>query len=683
MIKRLSRRRGALKDIRVIKSAAWEALVRLNPMRLYNNPVVFIGEMGAALVTLLVIRDFSHHLPVRWLDLQISIWLWLALYCANFIGALVEKGGVAQAEALLQSKRGVRAKLVKNTETRNYNLTDAKKLSVGDIILVEAGDVIPLDGEVIEGIASVDESAITGESAPVLRESGGSRSAVTGGTRVVSDFIYVEITVETGANFVDQMIDMVEGESRTKTPTEMSIIFLVTGLSFIFLMVTLSTGIFAHYSSTGVSVVFLVVLLSSLLPLPLGGLLLGAGTAALNRLIKFNVVAKSVRAVESAWDIGIILLDKTGTITLGNRIAIEFIPVNDTTIEELATKALTASFKDETPEGKSIAAIALSKYGAKWREPANAVPLPFSAHTRMSGVDYGAEKLRKGAVDVILDFVGSDRNDFRNKEVMERVEKIGLVGGTPLLVADSDRIFGVIHLKDVIKPGMKERFQRLRQLGVRTIMITGDNPLTAASIAAEAGVDDFIAEATPETKLAIIEREQANGRAAAMCGDGTNDAPALAKADIGLVMNSGTQAARDAGNMLDLDSDPTKLIEIITVGRQMLVTRGALTIFCLAGIIPKYLALLPALLAKGYPDLLRFNIMHLGSPESAVLSVAIFDALVIIMLLPVLVKGVKIKNLSPAKLLIENLILYGSIGVITPFVGIKLLDIIINALHMV
>lgn len=682
MIKRLGKRkRSSLTDFRILRHAAFEALLKLNPFRQYINPVIFISEAGAGIVTLLALRDIALHKPFMF-DLQIAVWLWLSLLFANFTGALAEKGGVAEAEALLQSKRGNKAKLVKNTKTRNYTLVDAKKLHLGSIVLVEINDVIPLDGEVIEGIASVDESAITGESAPVLRESGGIRSAVTGGTRVVSDFIYVEVTAEAGANFVDQMIDMVAEGGRKKTPVEISLIMLVSALSLIFLIVTFSTGIFAHYFETEIPLTFLIVFLCSLIPLPLGGLLLGVGTAAMNRLVKFNVVAKSGRAVESAWDIGTILLDKTGTITLGNRIATEFIPLGKTTISELADSALVSSYKDETPEGKSIAALAMSKYGIKRHELPDAEVITFSASTRISGVNYNGRHLRKGAVDMVLEFIG-DKEGPKDAVLLEAVEKIALVGGTPLLVADNKGMLGVIHLKDVIKPGMKERFQRLRQLGLRTIMITGDNPLTAAAIAAEAGVDDFVAEAGPETKLSLIEKEQASGRMVAMCGDGTNDAPALARADIGLVMSSGTQAARDAGNMLDLDSDPTKLIEIITIGRQILITRGALTIFCLTGIIAKYLALLPALLAKSYPEFMVLNLLKLKTPESAVLSVAIFDAFVILLLLPMLVNGIKIKNLTTSKLLIENLLMYGSLGLFAPFAGIKIIDILVNFLRLV
>ncbi len=683
MIKKISRRRAMLAKIKVTRMAALEALTRLNPLRQYENPAGFVWEIAAILASFIALNDFFTHSHYRLLDLQIAIWLWIALVFVNFIGALVEKGGTLRAEVLLKNRRAARAKLVRDTETRNYTMIDAKKLAVGDIVLVEAGDIIPLDGEVVEGIASVDESAITGESATVLRESSGSRSNVTGGTRVVSDFIYVRITAAVGENFADQVIDMAEDRERSKTPTETSLMLLVAGLSLIFLMVTLTTGVFAHYSGVFMPLSFLIVLLSALLPLPLGGLLVAISTSGMSRLGKLNVVAKSARVVESAWDIGVAIIDKTGTITLGNRIAVEFIPMGEAEIGDLAEMALAASFMDETPEGKSISALAMSRYDVKPCELPDAVPVPFSAHTRMSGIDYRGGSFRKGAVDAIFGLTGGNPGDERNKGIAEAVEKIALAGGTPLLVTDGEKILGAIHLKDVIKPGMKERFQRLRRLGVRTVMITGDNPMTVAAIAAEAGVDDFVAEATPETKLALIEKEQQSGRLVAMVGDGTNDAPALAQADIGLVMNNGTQGAREAGNVIDLDFDPTTLIEIITVGRQMLITRGGLAVFCLAGIMPKYLALLPALLARNYSGISVLNVTRLATPESAVLSVSVFDALVIIALLPMLVNGVKIRDLPGGVLLIENLVFFGVLGFFAPLAGIKLIDMLVNFLHLV
>lgn len=662
----------------IIKRALKDSFIKLNPMLLYKNPIIFIVEIVSFVTTAILLYNILFDNSQFLLDIQLVCWLWFTVLFANFAESIAESRGKAQAETLRRTKRETRAKLIKNLETREYTIVDAKKLQRGDIVLVEVNDIIPLDGEIIEGIASVDESAITGESAPVLRESGGDRSAVTGGTRVISDFVIVKITVEPGESFLDRMIGMVESAARQKTPNEIALnIFLVT-MTIIFILVTATTQVMAYYSGILIPTNYLAVLFIALAPTTIGGLLSAIGIAGMDRLVRFNVIAKSGRAVEAAGDINTLLLDKTGTITLGNRIATEFISLPGININEMAESAMLSSLMDETPEGRSILALAQSKYNIQPKRPDNADYIPFSAHTRMSGIDINGKKVRKGAVDSILTFLGMDKRATDRKDLRETVEKISRSGGTPLVVASDNRILGVIHLKDVIKPGMKERFQMLRKIGIRTVMITGDNPITAAAIAAEAGVDDFLAEATPEAKMRLIDEEQKKGLLVAMCGDGTNDAPALAKADVGLAMNTGTQAAREAGNMVDLDSDPTKLIEIITTGKQLLMTRGALTTFSISNDLAKYFAILPALFSIAYPQLNALNIMKLASPESAMLSAIIFNALIIIFLIPLALKGVKYKPQPVDVVLRKNLVTYGLGGIAVPFIGIKVIDIFVN-----
>jgi K+-transporting ATPase ATPase B chain len=614
-------------------------------------------------------------------ELQIAIWLWFTVGFANFAEAMAEGRGKAQAENLRKTRTETHAKLIVNGgETK---LVAATQLKRGDVVLVEAGDVIPGDGEIVEGVAAVNEAAITGESAPVIRESGGDRSAVTGGTTVISDWIKVRITANPGETFLDRMIALVEGAQRQKTPNEIALSILLAGLTIIFMLVCVSLYPFALYGGTPLSLTVLVALLVCLIPTTIGGLLSAIGIAGMDRLVQHNVLAMSGRAVEAAGDVDTLLLDKTGTITLGNRMATEFIPVLDVREEELADAAQLASLADETPEGRSIVVLAKREYNLRGRELADqdAHFIAFSAQTRMSGVDIAGRQIRKGATDEVVKFV-REHGGQAPAELAGIVERISKNGGTPLAVVEGARILGVIHLKDIIKEGIKERFERLRAMGMRTVMITGDNPLTAAAIAYEAGVDDFRAEATPETKLRLIREEQAQGKLVAMIGDGTNDAPALAQADVGIAMNAGTQAAREAGNMVDLDSNPTKIMEVVEIGKQLLITRGALTTFSIANDVAKYFAIIPAMFVIGYPELQSLNIMHLATPQSAILSAVIFNALIIIALIPLALRGVQYRPVGAAAILTRNMLIYGLGGVIIPFIGIKAIDLVVAAMHL-
>ncbi|MBB2941350.1 K+-transporting ATPase ATPase B chain [Actinoplanes lutulentus] len=655
-----------------------DALRKLDPRTLWRNPVMFIVEVGAVFTTVLSIADPS---LFAWL---ITGWLWLTVIFANLAEAVAEGRGKAQAAALRSAKQDAVAILADGTEIA------ATQLKQGDVVVVEAGQIIPGDGDVIEGIASVDESAITGESAPVIRESGGDRSAVTGGTKVLSDRIVVRITQKPGESFVDRMIALVEGANRQKTPNEIALNILLAALTVIFLLAVVTLQPLAIFSKAyqaaapdtsaidgnGVTGIVLVSLLVCLIPTTIGALLSAIGIAGMDRLVQRNVLAMSGRAVEAAGDVSTLLLDKTGTITLGNRQASELVPLNGVDPQDLADAAQLASLADETPEGRSVVVLAKNEYGIREREPGligGATFVPFTAQTRMSGVDIGDRKIRKGAAAAVIKWTGSS-----SAEVDAIVGRISDQGGTPLVVAENDRILGVIHLKDVVKAGMKARFDEMRRMGIRTVMITGDNPRTAAAIAAEAGVDDFLAEATPEDKLALIKKEQQGGRLVAMTGDGTNDAPALAQADVGVAMNTGTSAAKEAGNMVDLDSDPTKLIEIVEIGKQLLITRGALTTFSIANDIAKYFAIIPAMFAAVYPGLDTLNIMRLHSPGSAILSAVVFNAIVIVFLIPLALRGVRYRPSSASALLRRNLLVYGLGGVIAPFLGIKLIDLFIQ-----
>jgi K+-transporting ATPase ATPase B chain len=660
------------------------AFRKLDPRLLYRNPVIFVTEVIAALVTLFFLRDLMTDRSVALFSGQVAAWLWFTVLFATFAEAVAEGRGKAQAESLKRAKTDLIAyRLPKDGEGEGLEeAVPAASLKVGDIVLVEAGDLIPGDGEVIEGIASVNESAITGESAPVIREAGGDRSAVTGGTQVLSDAIKVRITVPPGGTFLDRMIALIEGAERQRTPNEIALSILLSGLTLIFLISVVTLGGLAAYSGTVLSVTVMSALLVTLIPTTIGGLLSAIGIAGMDRLVRFNVIAISGRAVEAAGDVDTLLLDKTGTITFGNRMATDFVSLPGVGPSDLATAALLASQADETPEGRSIVALAKNEYGVgDAKEPVEAV-IPFAAETRISGVDIGGRQVRKGAVDSILRFTGVEPDDappaFR-----AIVEKIARTGGTPLAVADGRRLLGVIHLKDVVKPGIKERFAALREMGIRTVMVTGDNPVTAAAIASEAGVDDFIAEATPEDKLGYIRDAQKGGRLIAMCGDGTNDAPALAQADVGVAMQTGTQSAREAANMVDLDSSPTKLIEIVEIGKQLLMTRGALTTFSIANDVAKYFAIIPALFIATYPGLQALNIMGLGSPRSAILSAVIFNALIIIALIPLSLKGVRYRPAGAASLLRRNLAIYGIGGLLLPFAGIKAVDVLLNLANLV
>ena len=700
-----TRKRGsgsALLDPKIVWPAIGASFAKLDPRTLIRNPVMFVLEIVTCLVTVILIRDLVTGSTHLLFEVQTIVWLWFTVLFAIFAEAVAEGRGKAQAETLRRTRTETQAKLMTGADRRSYRLVPGIDLKIGDVVLVEAGDMIPSDGEVIEGIASVNEAAITGESAPVIRESGGDRSAVTGGTQIISDWVRVRITAAQGATFIDRMIKLVEGAERQKTPNEIALNILLIGLTIIFVFATAAIPSYATYAGGSVSVVILVALFVTLIPTTIGALLSAIGIAGMDRLVRFNVLAMSGRAVEAAGDVDTLLLDKTGTITLGNRQATELKPLRGVSEQELADAAQLASLADETPEGRSIVVLAKEKYGMRGRDLAEvkASFIPFSAQTRMSGVEIGGSWVRKGAVDAILGFlnsppvtVGATARALQpavsvevTREIQAITESIAKSGGTPLAVAKDGKLLGVIHLKDIIKGGIRERFAELRRMGIRTVMITGDNPMTAAAIAAEAGVDDFLAQATPEDKLRLIRDEQAKGKLVAMCGDGTNDAPALAQADVGVAMNTGTQAAREAGNMVDLDSNPTKLIEIVEIGKQLLMTRGALTTFSIANDIAKYFAIVPAMFLAFYPQLQALNIMHLGTPEhpeSAILSAIIFNALIIIGLIPLALKGVRYRPIGAGPLLQRNLLIYGIGGVIVPFVGIKAIDLAVVALHLV
>jgi potassium-transporting ATPase ATP-binding subunit len=691
---------SALLDPKIVVPAISSAFVKLDPRTLIKNPVMFVLEIVTALTTVILIRDLVTGGPNIGFEFQIVIWLWFTVLFANFAEAIAEGRGKAQADALRKTRTETKAKLLTSSSQRNFKLVPGPNLKIGDVVLVEAGDTIPSDGEVIEGIASVNEAAITGESAPVIRESGGDRSAVTGGTVVLSDWIKVRITAAQGSTFLDRMIKLVEGAERQKTPNEIALNILLVGLTIIFVFATATIPSYATYAGGTVTVVILVALFVTLIPTTIGALLSAIGIAGMDRLVRFNVLAMSGRAVEAAGDVDTLLLDKTGTITLGNRQATEFKPVRGVTEAELADAAQLASLADETPEGRSIVVLAKEKHGIRGRDLAElrANFIPFTAQSRMSGVEVGASWVRKGAVDAILSYLstppvaavggGTVRalqpavSADMVREITAITETIAKSGGTPLAVAKDGRLLGVIQLKDIVKGGIRERFAELRRMGIRTVMITGDNPTTAAAIAAEAGVDDFLAQATPEHKLKLIRDEQAKGKLVAMCGDGTNDAPALAQADVGVAMNTGTQAAREAGNMVDLDSNPTKLIEIVEIGKQLLMTRGALTTFSIANDVAKYFAIIPAMFLAFYPQLGALNVMQLASPQSAILSAIIFNALIIIALIPLALKGVRYRPIGAGPLLRRNLWIYGVGGVIIPFIGIKAIDLVVTALHL-
>jgi len=672
--------RRSLFDAKIVRRASIDALAKLSPRVMMRNPVMFVVEIGSILTTVLLISNLVTHQGNLSFNLQITLWLWFTVLFANFAEAMAEGRGKAQADALRLAK----------SETTAYLLVDgvikevpSSQLRVDNVVRVVAGQMIPGDGEVIEGVASVDESAITGESAPVIREAGGDRSAVTGGTRVLSDVITVRITSNPGETFLDRMIALVEGAERQKTPNEIALNILLAGLTIIFLFAVVALQPFAIYSGAPQTTFVLISLLVCLIPTTIGGLLSAIGIAGMDRLVQHNVLATSGRAVEAAGDVNTLLLDKTGTITIGNRQASEFVAALGVAPEQLADAAQLSSLSDETPEGRSIVVLAKEKYNLRGRELAqlNAEFVPFSATTRMSGIEVDGRSIRKGAVDAITNYL-REHGSQMPPEVLATVEAISRSGGTPLIVTENGQALGVIHLKDVVKGGMRERFDQLRAMGIRTIMITGDNPLTAAAIAREAGVDDFLAEAKPKDKMDLIKREQADGKLVAMTGDGTNDAPALAQADVGVAMNSGTQAAKEAGNMVDLDSNPTKLIEIVAIGKQLLMTRGALTTFSISNDVAKYFAILPAMFAGVFPVLNALNIMHLHNAQSAVLSAVIFNALIIVGLIPLALRGVGYRPMSAAALLRRNLLVYGCGGIIVPFIGIKLIDIVITALHL-
>ena len=670
----MATKKKAVWEWKIVKRAVWDAFLKLNPRKMMGNPVMFVVEVGSVITTALLLRGGGAFK----FNVQITLWLWFTVLFANFAEAMAEGRGKAQADTLRKARsETVANRLLENGEIEKV---PSSKLRTGDVVMVSAGEFIPSDGEIVEGVASVDESAITGESAPVIREGGGDRSAVTGGTRVLSDQIRVKITSNPGETFLDRMIALVEGAERQKTPNEIALNILLAGLTIIFLLAVVTLQPFAIYSGSPQTVFVLVSLLVCLIPTTIGGLLSAIGIAGMDRLIQHNVLAMSGRAVEAAGDVNTLLLDKTGTITLGNRQASQFIAAPGVTEAELADAAQLSSLADETPEGRSIVVLAKEKYGLRGRELSSheAQFIPFSAQTRMSGVNLDGFEIRKGAVDAIQKYVALNGRDFP-KEVQEHVDQIARSGGTPLVVAEGSRgALGVIELKDVVKGGMRERFDRLRAIGIRTVMITGDNPLTAAAIAREAGVDDFLAQATPRDKMDLIKREQAGGKLVAMTGDGTNDAPALAQADVGVAMNTGTQAAKEAGNMVDLDSNPTKLIEVVQIGKQLLMTRGALTTFSISNDVAKYFAIIPAMFAGTFPVLNALNIMHLQTPQSAVLSAVIFNALIIIALIPLALRGVKYRPMPAAELLRRNLLIYGMGGIIVPFFGIKLIDMLIT-----
>ena len=679
---------------KILIQAAKDSVTKLNPSLLIKNPVIFIVAIGSLLTSIVVLKGIYEggYSPF---NLQIAVWLWFTVLFANFSEAIAEGRGKAQAESLRNNRTQTKARKMDGKKEVSAFATELKR---GDIVVCESGDAIPSDGEVIEGIASVDESAITGESAPVIRESGGDRSAVTGGTKVISDRILIRITSEQGNTFIDRMIALVEGAKRQKTPNEIALSILLSGLSIIFLLAVATLPAFFAYSlsasglppSQNLTIPVLIALLVCLIPTTIGGLLSAIGISGMDRLLQRNVIATSGRAIEAAGDVDVLLLDKTGTITLGNRMAADFIPAESVTVEELANIAQFSSLSDETPEGRSIVILAKEKFNIRGRDvqQLNAIFIPFTAQSRMSGVDFKSDdgsshQIRKGSSEAIRSFV-QNNNGFFPEKIRDTVSELARLGATPLVVAEDNRVLGVIHLKDIVKGGIKQRFAELRKMGIKTVMITGDNSLTAAAIAAEAGVDDFMAEATPEDKLRRIREEQANGHLVGMIGDGTNDAPALAQADIGIAMNSGTQAAREAGNMVDLDSNPTKLIEVVEVGKQLLMTRGALTTFSIANDVAKYFAIIPAIAISLYSDktgigpLSALNVMNLGSPQSAILSAVIFNAIIIILLVPLALRGVRYRPVSANTALTRNLIIFGLGGLIAPFVGIKIIDILIN-----
>ena len=667
-------------DPKILLPAIGGAFRKLDPRLLIRNPVMFVVEVVATLTTILFVRDFMAGTAHLGFAFQINLWLWFTVLFANFAEAVAEGRGKAQADALRRTRSDTMAKVLADQKAKIYSNKPAQLLSRGDLVLLEPGDIIPSDGEVIEGVAAVDESAITGESAPVIRESGGDRSAVTGGTRVLSDQIVVRITATPGHTFLDRMIALVEGAERQKTPNEIALNILLAGLTLIFVFAVATIPSFAAYVGGKMSVLVLVALFVTLIPTTIGALLSAIGIAGMDRLVRFNVLAMSGRAVEAAGDVDTLLLDKTGTITLGNRQATAFLPLDGVGEQELAEAALLASLADETPEGRSIVTLAKDKHGIADRQ-ASGQFVPFTAQTRLSGLDGAEGSIRKGAVDAVLAWTQKNGATLgQTAAALNTIaERIARTGGTPLAVVKNKRLLGVIHLKDIVKGGIRERFSALRRMGIRTVMITGDNPLTAAAIAAEAGVDDFLAQATPENKLALIREEQAKGKLVAMCGDGTNDAPALAQADVGLAMNTGTMAAREAGNMVDLDSDPTKLIEIVEIGKQLLITRGALTTFSIANDVAKYFAIIPAMFLAFYPQLQALNVMQLHSPQSAILSAIIFNALIIVALIPLALKGVAYRAVGAASMLRRNLLIYGLGGIIVPFAGIKLIDLVVTA----
>ena len=691
---------SALFDTKIVLPAIGSAFAKLDPRTLVKNPVMFVLEIVTILTTIIFIRDVLIGDTNVLFEIQIVTWLWFTVLFANFAEAIAEGRGKAQADTLRRTRTETQAKLIDDATSTGYRRVPSAALKIGDVVLVEPGDTIPSDGEVIEGIASVNEAAITGESAPVIRESGGDRSAVTGGTQVLSDFIKVRITAAPGSTFLDRMIRLVEGAERQKTPNEIALNILLVGLTLIFVFATATIPSYVAYAGGTVSVVVLVALFVTLIPTTIGALLSAIGIAGMDRLVRFNVLAMSGRAVEAAGDVDTLLLDKTGTITLGNRQATAFRPVHGVSERELADAAQLASLTDETPEGRSIVVLAKERHGIRSRELSELHGrfVPFTAQSRMSGMEFGASWVRKGAVDAILHFLEPDALSPGNgntaramqptldpelvRELRAIAEEIAKSGGTPLAVAKDGRLLGIIQLKDIVKGGIRERFAELRRMGIRTIMITGDNPMTAAAIAAEAGVDDFLAQATPEDKLRLIRAEQATGKLVAMCGDGTNDAPALAQADVGVAMNTGTQAAREAGNMVDLDSNPTKLIEVVEIGKQLLMTRGALTTFSIANDVAKYFAIIPAMFLAFYPQLGALNVMRLSSPQSAILSAIIFNALVIVALIPLALKGVRYQPIGAGPLLRRNLLIYGLGGILVPFIGIKAIDLLVTALHL-
>jgi len=670
-------KKKAIWEWKIVQRAIWDSIVKLSPRKMMGNPVMFVVEVGSVITTALLFKGGAAFK----FNLQITLWLWFTVLFANFAEAMAEGRGKAQADTLRKARSETMANRLAGSG--QVEKVPSAKLRAGDLVLCSAGELIPSDGEIIEGVASVDESAITGESAPVIREAGGDRSAVTGGTRVLSDQIKVKITANPGDTFLDRMIALVEGAERQKTPNEIALNILLAGLTIIFLLAVVTLQPFAIYSGSPQTVFVLVSLLVCLVPTTIGGLLSAIGIAGMDRLVQHNVLAMSGRAVEAAGDVNTLLLDKTGTITLGNRQAAEFITAPGITEADLADAAQLSSLADETPEGRSIVVLAKEKYGLRGRELASheAVFVPFTAQTRMSGVNLDGREIRKGAVDAITKYL-IQHDTTLPREIQASVEQIARSGGTPLVVAENQRALGVIYLKDIVKGGMRERFTQLRAMGIKTVMITGDNPLTAAAIAREAGVDDFLAEATPKDKMDLIRREQSEGKLVAMTGDGTNDAPALAQADVGVAMNTGTQAAKEAGNMVDLDSNPTKLIEVVAIGKQLLMTRGALTTFSIANDVAKYFAIIPAMFAGTFPVLNALNIMRLETPQSAVLSAVIFNALIIIALIPLALRGVKYRPMGAAVLLRNNLLVYGVGGIIVPFIGIKLIDMFVTGIGL-